>query len=90
MSECIRVYTLEMGCYSDRFLCGVYASLDDAKAAAAPKRPFTGRRGRGQLQPEEHEWEPQEPAEVGARVTEWHNNGDWDDAATISEWELGG
>lgn len=110
----VTVYALETGCYSDRWLRGVYGSLDEAKAAGTPSSPFVRWNGPGGAAAAitEFEWSEQfdtnkelqaltpshtrgfpilaerpvfAPGETGRT---WHSNGDWDAAATITEYAI--
>jgi hypothetical protein len=68
----MKVYVVERGCYSSRYVQGVYGSLEEAKAAS--------------VEPGERWSEPDEPEED--RLRSWSNGLDWDNAADITEYEV--
>lgn len=79
------VYVVELGCYSSRGVGGVYVSAmaehpirADYKYPDVPTAGNASRRGG---------WQPSAYGEPGY---EWNNGLDWDDAATITRYELQG
>lgn len=76
-----RVYVVERGCYNDAYIAGVYATAEAAMLAhpvlREPNhlRPATYERAGG--------WRSISPRE-------WSNGLDWEDAATIIEYEVEG
>jgi len=69
----MKVYVLEFGCYSDRWISGVFDSLEAAKAAA-------DERAAASYRPLVNEW-TEDTYEFRVAT----NNHDMDDAATIYE-----
>jgi hypothetical protein len=86
----MKVYTLEMGVYSDRSLVGVFRTLEAAQQAALPQRgKFYRGMGLGREAPvSEVEWTEASWTLFGPCENEWINNGDMDDAAAIRLWKL--
>lgn len=87
----MKVYTLEIGCYSDRGLVGVYATAEAAMAAVTNGRKTFLRIDKEYASPvSEMRWEctVAEPPIPDWATREWTNNGDWQDAASVREWEV--
>lgn len=83
------VYIVETGCYEQRGVAGVYASVEAAMAAHPipadykfPAKPsaYNHSRPTGWTQ---HEW-----AHSGQTFVRWSNGLDWDDAADITPYEV--
>lgn len=70
-----KVYVVETGCYDSKFISGVYASPEVAMAAHPPSE----RSGAVVTRP--GGWHK-------TNDTTWYNGLDWDDAATIWEYEV--
>ena len=87
----MKVYTLEIGCYSDRGLVGVYATAEAAMAAFTKGRKTFLRIDKEYASPvSEMRWycTVAEPPIPDWATREWTNNGDWQDAASVREWEV--
>lgn len=84
------VYLLEVGCYDDRHVVGVFLGADAAMAAHSPERPrdYRGVRGReygkGAGLPWSYEWSG--PDERGC----FSFGADWNDAADITPYDVQG
>lgn len=72
MAEPRYVYVAEVGCYSDRYLGGVYETAEAAMAAYPNSTKWTRSAG-------DYSGEPYE---------EWANDLDWDDRVRISREEV--
>ena len=87
----MKVYTLEVGCYSDRGLVGVYPTAEAAMASFAKGRTTFIRINKEDNAPiRKMRWECRdfENPIPGGPLREWINNGDWQDAASVQEWEI--
>ncbi|MDA8332393.1 MAG: hypothetical protein M0027_14560 [Candidatus Dormibacteraeota bacterium] len=87
----MKVYTLEIGCYSDRGLVGVYATAEAAMAAFVKGRTTFLRIDKEDTAPiSKMRWRRQEYDNPipGGPLCDWTNNGDWESAATVQEWEI--
>jgi hypothetical protein len=86
----MKVYTLEMGVYSDRSLVGIFRTLEAAKEAAIPKSGtfYRGRINGPDSPVSEMEWIEASWTLFGGHEQEWVNNGQSDDSAHICRWEL--
>lgn len=79
----MKIYVLEVGCYEQAYIAGVYATPEAAMAAHQPEKkpsnvgPYAGQQRR------EHTYTWGERHEFG-----WSFDADWDDAAHISEYEV--
>jgi len=69
------VYVLEVGCYEQRYIAGVYANPEAATSAHAPERPAYRIR-------DTYEWSG--PDDDGM----YHFDADWDDAASVIPYEV--
>lgn len=82
------VYLLEVGCYEQAYVRGVYATAEAAMAAHKPPRSEGSRGvlgheyGQRAGTPWSYEWSG--PSEDGS----YSFAADWDDAASITRWEI--
>lgn len=80
-SESRKVYVVEVGCYSDRYIAGVYSTPEAAMAA----HPIPERMHRSDtIEGREPEWKKDPESES------WSNGLDWGSAASIDAYELEG
>ena len=85
VAEMTKVYVLETGCYEDRGIEGVYTTAEAAMAGFVRrlgKREDYLASGEVRRPIAEMRWDD----EGGF----WDNDGDWDDHATVTEYELEG
>lgn len=81
----MKVYIAEQGCYEERGIAGVYAS-PEAAMKAHPIPP-------GQVYPEGYRGGPASAIRGGgwkydAETKEWRNGLDWQDAVSVTEYEV--
>lgn len=71
----MKVYVLEVGCYENEFIEGVYATPESAMAAHQPERNKWHSPGHS------YTWRERDG-------DTWYFGADWGDAATITEYEV--
>lgn len=83
------VWVLEVGCYSDRYVDGVYASRDAALAANPVREPTDRERLGGLGSASAYRpggWQPSDPDDPDN--CDWSNGLDWGEAAHLQPMEV--
>lgn len=80
----MKVYVVETGCYEDRCVSGVYATLEAAMAAHPVRDPIPKEQQRGSTHERPGGWQ------LSTDGRDWQNGLDWSDHATITAYDVEG
>lgn len=80
------MYVLEVGCYEQSAVAGVFSTPERAMAAHSPTKPSSPVFFRPRNADDSYTWSPEEPEE--GFPLRWLFDADWDDYACVTEMEL--
>ena len=83
----MKVYVLETGCYSDKYVVGVFAT-PEAAMAARPVRPNAQKASWVDKVGWREDASHFDEDGYGGRLPTWSNGCDWSDLACIEEYEV--